>query len=86
MKTEEIVKIAVSRFRDKSGQPTCAEDHPGGRVCKFYLTIGLAQSEKCTACLDDRRCFVQLHRRGANRDGTLIPNYQCPLWQEIANE
>ena len=78
--SEEVVKIAVSRFRDKNGEPTCAADFAAGLVCRFYVTIGLGQSEKCTACLDERRCFIQLHRRGKSRDGSLIPNYQCPLW------
>jgi hypothetical protein len=81
MKTEETISIKVSRFRDKNGEPTCAADFAAGLVCRFYVTIGLGQSEKCTACLDDRKSFIQLHRRGANRDGSLIPGEKCPLWQ-----
>jgi hypothetical protein len=79
--SEEIVKIAVSRFRDKTGQPTCAADFAAGLVCRFYLTAGMGQRELCAVCQDENRDFVLLHRRGANRDGSLIPGEKCPLWQ-----
>ena len=81
--SEEVVKIAVSRFRDKTGQPTCAEDHPGGRVCQFYLTIGLAQRGHCFLLpnkSEDAR-YNRLYRRGKRGDGSPIPDEKCPLWQ-----
>ena len=77
--TEEPGSMAIVRYLDEEGQPTCASDFQNGRVCIFYGTQKFGCSETCWFADQDGRRWTQMQRRNGG-EGTLVPLPTCPLW------
>ena len=86
--TVEHHSIPVVRYRDAQGQPTCAIDFPGGKVCEFYRTQRFGFNETCLfaeGAAGARYTATMQRRTGKDRDGTgtLIPLATCPVWRDV---
>ena len=80
----ETAMIAVERFRDSAGRPTCAANFETGAVCRFYATQRFGCHETCMFAGDKAsgKYWPPLERRD-NGNGVLIPMAGCPVWPEI---
>jgi hypothetical protein len=79
--TTETKSITVIAYRDKDGNPCCANDFNAGGVCVFYRTHRFGCSETCVfAEVVPGKRSQTMERRGAYGLGTLIPLPQCPVW------
>lgn len=76
---EELFNLPITRYRDKSGLPTCAIDFPAGKVCPFYGAQKYGTHETCWYANKNGRLWNPVTRRD-NGDGSLRPIETCPLW------
>jgi hypothetical protein len=83
MKTEETHQMTLTRYRDKDGKPTCANDFTCGKVCMFYRTSHYGQNETCV--FDESAYHLGMNRRDKGI-GSLIPLSNCPVWAGIQKE
>lgn len=81
--TEEKFMLEVTRFRDHSGNETCAVDFLTGRICEFYRTIKMGGAETCVFAPDTAgKYHTELLERRDGGEGTLIPGTWCRVWQK----
>lgn len=81
----ETVPLAVERYRDLNGQPTCGADFSCGRVCKFLRMAKFGLLPVCGLIEDERSPYgwSVIRSRGGKAGrgmGTMIPLDACPIW------
>lgn len=83
MSTEQRT-IAITAYRDRDGNPTCATDFVKGEVCVCYATARFGGHETCIWAERRRQNYSEPMRRRNGGAGTLIPLSNCPVWSEQA--
>ena len=43
----DYATIVIERYRSPDGQPTCCEDHPAGKICRFLGTRNFGTRDVC---------------------------------------
>ena len=76
---QHMLKISITRYRDKNMEETCASDFTNGDVCVFYRTAKFGTDETCLF-LEYQNNKKTLERRG-NGEGSLVPFEGCPVWR-----
>ena len=80
----EDFEYKMLRFKDKHGNPCCAEDFTkADGICEFYMTSSMGTKESCYFLGCDG---ARLRRRDSEQGkgmGTLIPHKNCPIWPEL---
>lgn len=87
MTEQHTIHLPVIRYRDKSGQPTCAADFQTGDVCQFYRTQRMGVGETCLFAETgsySRYADTMKRREGSEGPGmgSLIPGKWCPVWKK----
>ena len=78
-KEPHTITITLTRYRGADGQPCCIGDTSTGDSCKYFGTRSFGGVELC--CYDWAEP-VKLYRRGYLDMGTLIPQVDCPVWED----
>ena len=80
MSMKETVTLEVVRYRDDSGQPTCAVNFDTGENCEFYRTQRMGTSETCIFAPEAGKHSAAMSRREFGL-GSLEPGNWCPIWK-----
>lgn len=72
-------RIDVKTYFDSYGHRTCATDFTNGNVCAYYRAQKFGTQETCVFAPKHNKYAEQLHRRGDNGLGSLIPAPWCPI-------
>ena len=71
----ERIQLTFERYRDKDGNPTCANNFATKDFCQFHGTKKFGTVELCLF-----RSEQTLERR--DEISSLIPTKNCPMWSE----
>lgn len=87
--TTEKRAVEVTAYRDDDGKPTCALNFATGEVCIFYRTQRYGCNETCALAewsVYSKMANTMRRRKRPDdldyeRNGTLIPLDECPVWK-----